>query len=133
MLKRRSFLAMLGLSPAMPALAATAPVEAAMPVVEAAAEGVVMANVSMPVKVSLTKEQVEMAESMGMPVWEYAKNLMALKREGKIEAPVHISADVQASPVPTESRVAGWDAKVEYVSKEHAAINPDLDRFWSQN
>ena len=65
MIKRRSFLAMLGLAP-MAAVTKAVPEPLAAPVapaIETAAEGVVMANVRMPVRVSLTAEQVQIAES----------------------------------------------------------------------
>ena len=110
MIKRRSFLAMLGLAP-MAAVTKAVPEPLAAPVapaIETAAEGVVMANVRMPVRVSLTAEQVQIAESWGMPVWEYAKHLMALKREGKIEAPVKLSADVEQAPLPDYMRDPNW-------------------------
>ena len=128
MLKRRSFLAMLGLSPAMPALAAKEPLAEVVTVQEPlAAEAAVMANVRMPVQVGLTQAQVDFAEAIGMPVWEYAKNLMILKEQGRIEGDVRIVS----KSVPVVPEVTKWKAETEMVSKEEAGHhNPDLSRFW---
>jgi len=103
MLKRRSFLAMLGLAPVAPALSKlSAEPVAAEAVAETGgyvlskelAEGMVMANVRMPVKIGLTQEQVDLCAELGMDINEYAKNLLALKKEGKIEGDVNLDADI---------------------------------------
>ena len=96
MLKRRSFLALLGIAPAMPALAATKAVEAAPIATETAiatTEATVMAKVAMPVKIKLSKQQVEFCEIIGMDIREYAKNLLELKRAGQIQGNFDIEAD----------------------------------------
>jgi hypothetical protein len=103
MMKRRSFLAMLGLG----ASAATTVAKAAIPAaVEAAplavAETVATTAVTvptymvrMPVSVSLTQEQVDLCSAWNMSPVEYAKNLLDLKQEGKIEAEVSTSLNME--------------------------------------
>jgi len=94
MLKRRSFLAMLGLAPVAPALAKLPAKPLAAPIVKTAAptaiEGVVMANVRMPIKIGLTQEQVDFCEIAGLDINEYAKNLLELKKHGRIEGSVGV-------------------------------------------
>ena len=97
MLKRRSFLAMLGLAPvALTTKAAPEPLAA--PIVETATptaiEGVVMANVRMPVKIGLTQEQVDFCEIAGLDINEYAQNLLELKKYGRIEGPVGVDEEL---------------------------------------
>lgn len=98
MLKRRSFLAMIGLAPVAPALAKLPTEPVAAPVVEAAipatTEAVVMANVRMPVKIGLTQEQVDFCEAAGLDIAEYARNLLELKKHGRIEGPVNVDDDL---------------------------------------
>jgi hypothetical protein len=88
-IKRRSFLAMLGFAPVAIATKAE-PITPANPeIVEAAAEGVVMASVRVPVKIGLTQEQADFCSEIGMDVHEYAKNLHELKKLGFIEGEVN--------------------------------------------
>lgn len=92
MIKRRSFLAMLGLAP-MAAVTKAVPEPLAAPVapaIETAAESVVMANVRMPIKIGLTQEQVSFCEAAGIDINDYAKNLLELKKHGRIEGPVNV-------------------------------------------
>ena len=107
MMKRRSFLAMLGIG----AGAATAGAKAAIPAVEAVeAAPLAVADtvattavtvptymVRMPVSVSLTQEQVDLCSAWNMSPVEYAKNLLDLKQEGKIEAEVNTSLEMEVS------------------------------------
>ena len=88
-IKRRSFLAMLGLAPVAIATKAELITPANPEIVEAAAEGVVMANVRVPVKIGLTQEQADFCSEIGMDVHEYAKNLHELKQLNLIEGEVN--------------------------------------------
>ena len=97
MIKRRSFLAMLGFTPV--ALATKSkPEPLAAPIIEtaspAAVEGMVMANVRMPIKIGLTQEQVDFCEIAGLDINEYAKNLLELKKNGEIEGPINVDEEL---------------------------------------
>lgn len=90
---RRSFLALLGLGAgaATKSVAAVEPIAPAMPIVPPVAEvpsvpvTVPDFPVRMPVRVSLTKEQIEFCEAIGMNPVQYAKNLIELDKAGKLE------------------------------------------------
>ena len=89
---RRSFLALLGLgagAATKPAQAMAAPVAAPVvpPIPEVPTIPVTVPDypVRMPVKISLTKEQVEFCEAIGMHPVQYARNLIELDKEGKLE------------------------------------------------
>jgi len=127
MMKRRSFLAMLGLG----AGAATAGAKAAIPAaVEAAplavAETVATTAVTvptymvrMPVTVALTSEQIELCELWGMSAEKYAKNLLDLKNEGKITGNVDADLDFES----TRRLADEWTAKVKAMSKKQRLSN----------
>ena len=89
MLKRRSFLAMLGFAPVAatlksePAAAAPEPLVETLPYQEVALPAY---KVSIPLKIPLTKEQVELCEMMNMNPVDYAKNLLELVEMGQIES-----------------------------------------------
>ena len=91
MMKRRSFLALLGFGAGAAATATTETVAAvadAPLVVEVPKIPITVPDypVRMPVTISLTKEQVELCEIIGMNPMQYARNLIALDKEGKLEA-----------------------------------------------
>jgi len=93
MMLRRSFLAMLGIGAgaATSAAKSVAPVIADAPVVAPVVGNVTTAvtvpdyTVRMPVRISLTREQVEFCEAIGMHPVDYARNLIELSKEGKLE------------------------------------------------
>jgi|GEM_PF-3803204 len=84
---RRSFLAMLGFAPVAAVVKAktvdTPPVPALSPEDYISVPSY---KVSIPVKVPLTKEQVELCEIFGISPSEYAKNLLDLIEDGEIKS-----------------------------------------------
>lgn len=106
MIKRRSFLAMLGIGAgaatagakvAVPAVEPVMPlaVEAAAPVASAVSVVVPSYWVKMPVSVNLTQEQLDICTVCLIDPVEYASNLLALKQEGKIDGPVDVNLEEQ--------------------------------------
>lgn len=124
MIKRRSFLAMLGIVPAVPALAAAKAVETApiatQAVTQTAIETTVMAKIAMPVKIGLTQEQVDLCEIMKMDIREYAKHLLELKQEGLIQSDFEMVADSKDLYEPVMSADGKMRDGEKYVNKTHA-------------
>lgn len=100
MIKRRSFLALLGFGAGAAATGVKeiAPAVADAPlVVEVPTISVTVPDfpVRMPVTVSLTREQVEFCEIIGMDPIKYARNLIELDKAGKLET-TSISMQLEA-------------------------------------